>query len=160
MQALVNFSLWKKSMTNIMCKWYSVRIHWLEISFFSPCFLFRFIYTYREFPTIKDRTHTVRHNRYYLDVRILLHLHISHFCFFGFRKFSKVSLVGAREQRAKINFTPGMGKWGKWIDKGVSPTLGWPPKRECDHGVREDRRGGGRKEGRKGEQNGNGVRRR
>ncbi|EGI68573.1 hypothetical protein G5I_02767, partial [Acromyrmex echinatior] len=37
--------------------------------------------------------------------------------------FPKISLVGrAREQRAKINFTPGMGKWGKWIDKGVSPT--------------------------------------
>ncbi|KYQ50661.1 hypothetical protein ALC60_10257, partial [Trachymyrmex zeteki] len=37
--------------------------------------------------------------------------------------FPKVSLVGrAREQRAKINFTPRMGKWGKWIDKGVSPT--------------------------------------
>ncbi|KYN02120.1 hypothetical protein ALC62_07111, partial [Cyphomyrmex costatus] len=37
--------------------------------------------------------------------------------------FSKVSLVErAHEQRAKINFTPGMGKWGKWIDKDVSLT--------------------------------------
>ncbi|EFN77679.1 hypothetical protein EAI_08965 [Harpegnathos saltator] len=33
----------------------------------------------------------------------------------------------AHEQRARINLTAGIGKWDKWVDKGVSPTSGWLP---------------------------------
>lgn len=152
----------RKSIANVACKRYPVII-WLEISFFN----FHIPHSdllYREFPAERRNAHVPCT----IDIISMpvssLHL-ISHFCFFDFRKFPKVSLVGrAREQRAKINFTPGMGKWGKWIDKGVSPTSGWLPKRECDHDGGErgpaTRGAEGRRKSRKGRQNGNGVRRR
>lgn len=65
---------------------------------------------------------------------VSLHL-ISYSYFFGFRKFPQVSLVAdehVNKERRSIS-RPRIGKWGKWVDKGVSPTPGWLPKRERDH---------------------------
>jgi len=80
---------------------------------------------------------------YHLDPRIpRQRAHLTPPLFQQFPKFRAGVSERARERAnkgAEINFTPGTRKWAKWVDKGVSPTSGRPPKRECDH----DRSAGG-----------------